>query len=66
MRNIFPNIKDLVQHLQEFKFDPCSYRPDNCPHCGHNNLWGHGCYYRKSDRRLKPNLNPIPIPRFFL
>jgi hypothetical protein len=66
MANIIPNIMTLLQHVFQLKIQPDNYRPQCCKSCGKNNLWCHGFYTRKSNRRsLKFETDePILIPRF--
>ncbi|HEV8052447.1 MAG TPA: DUF6431 domain-containing protein [Parachlamydiaceae bacterium] len=44
---------------------PHKFKPKCCPHCHKSGLWSHGHYHRKADRDGHPNLNPIPILRFY-
>lgn len=67
MSFILPRIFSLDQHLEVLRKDPEAYRPERCPGCRHTNVWSHGCYTRKPDRKDldEPSLNPVPILRFF-
>lgn len=66
MSLILPGILSLVHHLQVIRKNPESYRPDKCPNCYKANLWCHGCYTRKADRRdMDDSLGPIPNFRYF-
>jgi len=66
MALILPGILSLVHHMQVIRKNPESYRPEKCPNCDKANLWSHGCYTRKADRRdMDESMGPIPIPRFF-
>lgn len=64
MYTIVADILSLQQHLETLAQKPENYRTKCCPACGKNGVWGHGYYYRKSDRSPKPTQNPIPIPRY--
>ena len=66
MRFILTGILTLSQHLESLSTAIARYRPDQCLHCSHPVVWGHGFYERKSDRinSGKKTRNPIPIPRF--
>lgn len=68
MNRIVSGIATLLQHIETLRSTPEVYRPKRCPHCGLGDLWRHGCYSRKADRRSpsdEESLNPIQIPRFF-
>ncbi len=67
MRNIVPEILSLDQYLKTQREKPDGLRPIFCPHCGEKDLWNHGHYDRKADRRNTSGetLNPIRIYRFF-
>jgi hypothetical protein len=66
MTLILPGVLSLIQHIENLRRDPESYRPRKCP-CGHAKVWCHGCYTRKSDRNdlNEQSLNPVPILRFY-
>jgi hypothetical protein len=66
MAIILPKVHSLEQHIQQLQSDPESYRPQQCPGCGHTSVWCHGYYHRHPGRHGKvcESLNPIPIPRF--
>ena len=67
MHRIVPGILTLAQHLRLVAEAPDEYRPSSCPHCQAAGLWGHGCYWRKADRRedARPSLNPVAVLRFW-
>jgi len=67
MHRIVPGILTLAQHLQAVAQTPDEYRPAHCPHCRASGLWGHGCYWRKADRRegVWPSVNPVAVLRFW-
>jgi hypothetical protein len=67
MHRIVPGILSLEQHLRAVAQAPGEYRPAHCPHCRAGGLWGHGCYWRKADRRegVTPSLNPVAVLRFW-
>jgi len=66
MRNIVPAIVSLPQYLEIQHSDPGRLRPTCCPHCGNEDLWNHGHYDRKANRKNTSNiLNPISIYRYF-
>jgi transposase-like protein len=66
---ILASILSLTQHLLTLKNNPEAYFINQCPHpdCGKSGLWGHGFFYRKSDRESteQETLNPIPIQRLY-
>jgi transposase-like protein len=66
MRRIVASIAPLEHHVKAVHETPGVYRPSSCPHCGIKEVWQHGFYYRKADRRTqsKESLNPVPIRRY--
>lgn len=62
---IISNILSLEQYITGLSQAPHEFKPKDCPYCHKKNLWSHGRYHRKADRRACPTLNPIPILRFF-
>ncbi len=66
MRHILPDIKTLMQYIEDFGVAPKVPCPDNCLKCGHNDFWRYGSYPRKPERKRsgKKSLNPVMIPRF--
>jgi transposase-like protein len=66
MHRIVPGILSLEQHLRLVVEALDEYRPSHCPHCQSGRPWGHGCYWRKADRRANSaaSLNPVAVPRF--
>ncbi|PIQ56062.1 MAG: hypothetical protein COW02_01935 [Comamonadaceae bacterium CG12_big_fil_rev_8_21_14_0_65_59_15] len=67
MNRILASVTTLEQHIDAVNTHPDIYRPLRCPHCEAGRLWGHGCYYRKADRRAvapQASHNPVPILRY--
>jgi transposase len=68
MFHIAANIKSIKEYLSYIlQHGHKALRPTRCPSCGKTDLWCHGSYQRKSDRKNKGaySLNPINIFRFF-
>ena len=65
MHRIVASITTLAQHLQAVQAKPDVYRPQACPQCGLDGLWGHGCYYRKGERSTGgATREPVPVRRY--
>ena len=66
MRNIVPAIVSLPQYLEIQHSDPGRLRPTCCPHCGNEDLWNHGHYDRKANRKNTSNIlnsiSAVPTP----
>ena len=66
MQRMLAGITSLPQHFDALHDRPEVYRPAACPRCGFGQLWRHGCYQRKTNRRssLAAMRNPTPVLRF--
>lgn len=47
LRRILSEVASLPEHAKRLINQPEDYRPEQCPHCNHTHLWGHGHFTRK-------------------
>lgn len=66
MSLILSGVLTLLQHADQLRKDPESYRPLRCP-CGHGRVWCHGSYTRKPCccDPVEQGCSPVLILRFY-